>query len=255
MSKAKRTSIEVQGTSIAILNRDNQDYISLTVHRSASEYAGTFFRYQQLDAQSQHDRVSRTLGETKQPQFLNLSNSRGLKPRPAATTSSCRLSAGSRLPKPLELSPNQVVTVGLSRTARSPLNSHLGSLRNSNSTSSRNSSASRMMKTIGSSSAGTYSAPCPRSTTASTRMRSKRPSFRPPSPSPRPSSFMPTRPICSTSRSSAKPPNSGETPILTLMAMSVITRRWSNLWSSPIWKVSTPCSFAKAFPSQNVCSS
>jgi len=40
MSKAKRTSIEVQGTSIAILNRDNQDYISLTDiarHRNTQE--------------------------------------------------------------------------------------------------------------------------------------------------------------------------------------------------------------------------
>jgi hypothetical protein len=40
MSKAKRTSIEVQGTAIEILKRDNQDYISLTDiarHRNASE--------------------------------------------------------------------------------------------------------------------------------------------------------------------------------------------------------------------------
>jgi len=40
MSKAKRTSIEVQGISIAILKRDNQDYISLTDiarHRNTQE--------------------------------------------------------------------------------------------------------------------------------------------------------------------------------------------------------------------------
>ncbi len=40
MSKAKLTSIEVQGISIAILNRGNQDYISLTDiarHRNSQE--------------------------------------------------------------------------------------------------------------------------------------------------------------------------------------------------------------------------
>ncbi len=202
-AQGQKSTIAVQGTSISVLSQPAGDFISLTDMVRNFDGAGAL-----IEQWLKNKDTVLFLGvweRINNPGFNSI-EFEGI--RNEAGRNSFFLSAKKWIA--LTHATGLIASAGryggtyAHRTSPSSL-AH-GSARSSNSTSSRNFSASRTRKTTGSSSAGISSAPSPRSITASTPMPSARRCCRPPSPSRRPRSYTPLRPTCSTLPSSASLP-------------------------------------------------
>jgi hypothetical protein len=125
MSKINRTIIEVHGHSIAIQNRDKQDYISLT---DIARFRNSQEPFAIINNWMPSRSTTEFIGPWEKlcnPDFKPLEFER-FKMRPAATTLFFRHSVGLRALKPLGSTRSQAATAAPLRTGTSPLSSPHG---------------------------------------------------------------------------------------------------------------------------------
>ena len=130
--KKKNNILHVQNIPVAIVSDKSDDFISLTdiaKYRNSTEPFSVINNWMRNRAS-----IALDYGKSFTIQILNLSNSRGLKPRQGVTTLSFLPRDGLKLPMQSELFPNQADTVEPSRIRILHLNLLLGLVQNSNST-------------------------------------------------------------------------------------------------------------------------
>jgi hypothetical protein len=165
MSKARKSTIEVQGAAITILSRKEQDFICLT----------DIARFK--NPERSDDLVRNWLRNRNTVEFLGVWERLNNPAFNSVEFDGIRIQAGLNSfvltpkqwiekPAPLASFPVLDATAAPTRTKTSPLNSLPGCLLSSGYISSRNSSGSRTTKTAACPLPGISTAPCPSSTTA-----------------------------------------------------------------------------------------